>query len=252
VTPEAEDYLAALTGVLRARLGTGLVGGYLHGSAVLGGWHPERSDVDVLAVCAEPVAAGALGDLAAAVSVRSLPCPVPRGLELGVVTAASAATPCAEPRFELDLTSSAAAGDVLTLGHDRPGHADYLMHVAVCRAHGRALAGLPPAEVFGEASPALLDAAFAAELAWAAANAPPAYRVLNACRAWCYAAERRIVSKVEGGEWALGRGADDEAIRAALAEQRGGAAAAVDPAAVEALTARVTAELSGASRYPSA
>jgi len=113
-------------------------------------------------------------------------------------------------------------------------------------------AGPPPAEVFGEASPALLDAAFAGELGWAAANAPPAYRVLNACRAWCYAAERRLVSKVEGGEWALGRGADDRAIKAALAEQRGGPAAAVDTAAVDALTARVTAGLRGASRYPAA
>ena len=63
MTPEAEDYLAALTGVLRARLGNGLVGGYLHGSAVLGGWHPERSDVDVLAVCAEPSCAGIVLDL---------------------------------------------------------------------------------------------------------------------------------------------------------------------------------------------
>jgi streptomycin 3"-adenylyltransferase len=252
VTPDIEGYLAALTGVLRERLGDGLIGAYLHGSAVLGGWHPERSDVDVLAVCAEPVEAGELGDLAAAASVRSLPCPVERGLELGVVTAGSVAAPCAEPRFELDLTSSAAAGDVVTLGHERPGHADYLMHAAVCRAHGRALAGPPPAEVFGEAPPALLDAAFAGELAWAAANAPPAYRVLNACRAWCYAAERRLVSKAEGGEWALGRGAGDDAIRAALAEQRGGGAAAVDPAAVDALAARVTAELRGASRYPAA
>jgi streptomycin 3"-adenylyltransferase len=252
VTPDVEGYVAALTGVLGERLGDGLTGAYLHGSAVLGGWHPERSDVDVLAVCAEPVGAGELGDLAAAVSVRSLPCPVERGLELGVVTAGSAAAPCAEPRFELDLTSSSAAGDVVTLGHDRPGHADYLMHAAVCRAHGRALAGPPPAAVFGEAPPALLDAAFAGELGWAAASAPPAYRVLNACRAWCYAAERRLVSKVEGGEWALGRGAGDRAIRAALAEQRGGPAAAVDPAAVDALTARVTAELRGASRYPAA
>jgi predicted nucleotidyltransferase len=70
VTPEAEGYLAALAGVLRERLGDGLIGAYLHGSAVLGGWHPERSDVDVLAVCAGPVGAGKLGDLAAAASVR--------------------------------------------------------------------------------------------------------------------------------------------------------------------------------------
>jgi streptomycin 3"-adenylyltransferase len=126
------------------------------------------------------------------------------------------------------------------------------MHLAVCRAHGRALAGPPPAEVFGAPPPALLDAAFAGELAWAAAHAPPAYRVLNACRAWRYAVERRIVSKVDGGEWALGRGDFDEAIRAALAEQRGGPETPIDRASVDALTARATAELGRASRYPAA
>ncbi len=204
----------------------------------------------MLAVCAAPAPVPALNELAAVLSVRSLPCPVERGLEFGLVTAASAGEPCAEPRFELDLTTSAAAGDKVTLGRDRPGHSDYLMHVAVCRAAGRALAGPAPAEVFAEPPPALLDAAFAGELRWAAANAPPAYRILNACRAWCYAVERRLVSKAEGGAWALGRGADDGTIEAALSEQRGGAATAVDPAAVEALTARATAELRGASRYP--
>ena len=160
---EIEGYLAALAGVLRAQVGDGLVGAYLHGSAVLGGWHPARSDVDVLAVCAVPVPDAALRQLAAALSVRSLPCPAERGLELGLVTAASAAAPVAEPRFELDFTSSAASGDTPTLGHERPGHADYLMHFAVCRAAGHALAGPPPDEVFAQAPAALLDAAAAGE-----------------------------------------------------------------------------------------
>ena len=251
MTPAVEAYLAALVRVLQARLGDGLVGAYLHGSAVLGGWHPDRSDVDILAVCAAPVDPRALDELAAAVSVAALPCPVESGLEFGLVTAASAAEPCAEPRFELDLTTSA-AGDRPTPGHDRPGHADYLMHFAVCRAHGRALTGPPPAEVFGEAPPALLDAAFVGELRWGAAHASPSYRVLNACRAWRFAAARELVSKVDGGEWALGRGEGDEAIRAALAHQRGEPARAIDPALVAGLEARATAELGAASRYPAA
>jgi hypothetical protein len=251
VTPGAEAYLEELLRVLRARLGARLAGAYLHGSAVLGGWHADRSDLDVLAVCTAPVDVDALEALAGTLSVGALPCPVQRGLEFGLVTAASAAAPCAAPRFELDLTTSA-GGERMTLGRDRPGHADYLMHFAVCRARGRALAGPPPAEVFAEAPAALLDATFADELAWAAANAPPAYQVLNACRAWRFAADRTIVSKVDGGEWALGRGGDDEAIAAALAEQRGGPATWIEPAAVAALTGRASAELGAASRYPAA
>jgi streptomycin 3"-adenylyltransferase len=165
------------------------------------------------------------------------------------VTVESAASPCAEPRFELDLTTSE-AGERPTLGHDRPGHSDYLMHFAVCREHGRALTGPPPAEVFAEAPAHLLAAAFADELVWAAEHAPPAYQVLNACRAWRYAAERVLCSKIAGGEWALGHGVGDDAIQAALDDQRGRPAAAIEPASVAALRGRVTAELGGAARYP--
>jgi streptomycin 3"-adenylyltransferase len=106
--------------------------------------------------------------------------------------------------------------------------------------------------VFAEAPAALLDAAFTDELRWGAANASPAYRVLNACRAWRFAAARELVSKVAGGEWALGRGEGDDAIRAALAHQRGGPARSIDPALVAGLEARATAELGTASRYPAA
>src|SRR5439155_25969042 len=144
---------------------------------------------------------GALDGLAAALSVRSLPCPAARGLEFGLITSESAATAIAEPAFELDLTTSG-AGDRPTLGRGR-GHADYLMHIAVCRRHGRALAGPPPDEVFADVPARLLDATFVGELAWAIAHAPPAYQVLNACRAWRFAAERELCSKVAGGEWAL-------------------------------------------------
>jgi len=250
VTPALEAYLPALIRVLEARLEDALAGAYLHGSAVLGGWRDDRSDVDVLAVCNGVVEEPAvLDDLARALSVRSVPSPAARGLEFGLVTAQSAATACAEPAFELDLTSSA-AGDRPTLGRGRSWHADYLMHFAVCREHGVALAGPPPGDVFGEVPAHLLDVTFAGELAWAAEHAPPAYQVLNACRAWRYAAERRICSKVDGAIWALGRGVGDDAIRAALEHQRGGPETAIDPASVAALLAHVTAELGSPARYP--
>ena len=99
MTPALEAYLAALVRVLERRLGAGLVGAYLHGSAVLGGWREDRSDVDVLAVCAAAVDDPGLDELGQRLSVRALPCPVARGLEFGLVTVESAASPCAEPRF---------------------------------------------------------------------------------------------------------------------------------------------------------
>ena len=251
MTPAVERYASALVTVLEGRLGEGLVGAYLHGSAVLGGWREDRSDLDVLAVCAAPVVdAAALDALAGALSVRSLPCPAPRGLEFGLMTAASAASATAAPAFELDLTTSA-AGDRPTLGRGR-GHADYLVHIAVCRRHGRRLTGPPAPDVFADVPDHLLDAAFAGELAWAAAHAPPSYQVLNACRAWRFATDRELCSKVAGGRWALGRGVDDAVVQAALEHQLGGPERTLDPASVAELIAHVTAELAGAGRYPPA
>ena len=71
MTPALEAYLAALVRVLKARLGDGLVGAYLHGSAVLGGWREDRSDVDVLAVCAAAVDDPGLEELVQGLSVQS-------------------------------------------------------------------------------------------------------------------------------------------------------------------------------------
>jgi streptomycin 3"-adenylyltransferase len=58
--------------------------------------------------------------------------------------------------------------------------------------------------------------------------------VLNACRAWRFTTDGALVSKVAGGEWALGRvpGRDRGLVTAALARQRCQPAADLDPAAV--------------------
>ena len=80
-----------LAAVVDERVGAGgLVGVYVHGSAVLGGFRPERSDVDVLVVVANPVPADRQAALGAALLAAAYPCPG-IGLELSVITAATAA-----------------------------------------------------------------------------------------------------------------------------------------------------------------
>jgi streptomycin 3"-adenylyltransferase len=59
-----------------------------------------------------------------------------------------------------------------------------------------------------------------AELGWAAANASAAYQALNAARAWRYAMDGVICSKLDGASWAAGRG-HDRVLAAAAAFQRG-------------------------------
>jgi Domain of unknown function (DUF4111) len=74
-----------------------------------------------------------------------------------------------------------------------------------------------------------------------ASDAPGEYAVLNACRAWRFAVEGVLVSKVDGGEWALDRvrSPDQELIKTALDRQRSVPGAELDQSAVGQFVRRV-------------
>jgi len=227
---EADSYALDVATALGAVRGSQLVGAYLHGSAVLGGFNARRSDVDVLAVYDEPMTAAQRSNVAEALSDQRLPCPA-RGLELSIVTRQTARHPTVEPAFELHLTTAPEDTKVID-GRQRGGDRDLVLHFAVCRRSGRLLGpGLAASEVFGPVPDRLILAQLAAELRWAAAHAPGEYAVLNACRAWRFAADRMLVSKIDGGRWALGQvdGADRALITTALARQRSLPTADLDP-----------------------
>ncbi|HEU0194825.1 MAG TPA: aminoglycoside adenylyltransferase domain-containing protein [Gaiellales bacterium] len=199
-------------------LGDRLAGTYLHGSAVLGGFTPDRSDIDLLLVVQEPIGRSALLALAAAVSVDRIPCPGV-GLELDALGAAIAAHPPRPCPFLLSMTSGA-SDEKAVLGADHGPGGDPLMHIAVLRRAGLAVSGDPPGAVFGRVPRKWLLEEFVAELGWAAANASAAYQALNAARAWRYAMDGVICSKLDGASWAAGRG-HDRVLAAAAAFQRG-------------------------------
>lgn len=240
----SERYALDVASAIARLLGAPLTGVYLHGSAVLGGFDARRSDIDVLAVSERPMTSAQQSAVVEALSEARLPCPA-HGLELTVVTLGAARHPTAEPAFELHLTT--APGDSRAVdGHCHGGDPDLVLHFAVCRSAGRLLgAGLPAAEVFAKLPDELVLAQLANELRWGAAQAPGEYAVLNACRAWRFAADRALVSKVDGGRWALARvtGADRELICAALDRQQCGPAAELDPHAVRQFAGRIELEL---------
>lgn len=199
-----------------------LVGGYLHGSAVLGGWHPEVSDVDLLVVVGDwPAAAlDTVGDALAALLPR---CPG-RGLELSVVHERAAATPAEPWPFLLHVDSTGPAPRRVA-GSELPGDPDLLLHYAVTRLHGLAVCGPPPAEVFGAVPRAAVLAALRDELDWAVDHGAGPYVVLNALRAMAYAQEGVLLSKVEAGRRALSADPGSDAVRRALRAQQGAQAA---------------------------
>ncbi|RKT88557.1 streptomycin 3-adenylyltransferase [Saccharopolyspora antimicrobica] len=229
-----EDYAGNVASAMAATLGSRLVGVYLHGSAVLGGFDARRSDVDVLVVCEGPMTAVEKSAAAERLSRERLPCPA-HGLELSIVTFSAAQHPTARPAFELHVTTAPEDTKYVD-GHDREGDPDLLLHFAVCRSAGRLLGpGRPAPEVFATVAEDLILAQLARELRWSTGHAPGEYAVLNACRAWRFAVDGALVSKIDGGRWALDRvsGPDGELIRTALDRQRRLSAAELDPRAVQ-------------------
>ena len=219
---------------LRAVLGESLSGLYLHGSGAMGGWVAELSDVDLLAVSDQPLSIDEKQAVASALTSPDLPAPGV-GLEFSLVCTASFEPLTPTPGFELHITAGVDTKVIDGAGH--PGDPDLVMHYAVCRERGVAILGPLPHEIFPEVPRQMLLQALADEIAWGLERTPLRYAVLNACRAWAFARKGRLLSKVEGGAWALGCGAEVDAVLSALAAQRGDAAA-IDRSAAERLVAQ--------------
>jgi predicted nucleotidyltransferase len=223
-TPRA-DVLAYVSGEL-ARMLAGqrpdLVGVYLHGSAVLGGFDAVRSDVDVLAVVTESGGSAGQRRLGEAIAATAERCPG-AGLEMSVITAATARELGACP-FEVHVNTT---GDetVIVPGEGAGSDPDLVLHAAVCRHHAVAVTGPPPERVFGQVGRDRVLAAMAADLRWALEHGRAAYAVLNACRAVRFAEAGVVCSKLDGAAWWLARHAGDPreaTVVAAVAHQRDG------------------------------
>jgi streptomycin 3"-adenylyltransferase len=224
--------------VLRDALGPALIGVYLHGSAALGDYHPARSDIDILAVCAAPLAAGERVRLGAGLGCDALPCPAAAGLEFSLVTRAAARDPGRAPPYELHGWDD--DGRVRP-GGDR-GDPDLPLHFAVVRQIGLAVWGPSPAAVLRDVPREEQIRLVADELEWTVANASPSTQVLTACRAWALGADGRFRSKRDAAEWALRRGAP-AVVAEVLADHREARESSPDAQAVATFVASVRTRL---------
>jgi Aminoglycoside adenylyltransferase, C-terminal domain len=215
----------AVSSVLAEALGPELVAVYLHGSAVLGGFRWDRSDLDVLVLSRGPLSDAQLARAATDLAAVHYPA---NGLELSVVTADEAASPqLPAPRFQLHVTSPGwdRTGTVVD-GRPRDGDPDLVLHLEVCREAGETVRGPSPRETICAVPHESLARAVVDEVRWARTHTPPPeYLVLTAARAWLFSQTGQLVSKVAAGEWAVGRWQDRAVIDAALARQGGGESA---------------------------
>lgn len=242
--PDPDPWALLTASVVAERIGEALghqfAAAYLHGSAVLGGFDPSVSDLDLLVICREPLTDAEADAVARAVTNIELPA---RGLEMSVLTLSEALGPDLErPHFQVHVAVDGSGAMRRADGRAGPGDRDLVLHLAVTRASGRALAGPAPSELIAELPDAAVRWAAASEITWALGDGDPLYLVLTAARARALASTGRLVSKVEAAE----ADAAVPVVRAALERQRGGAEA-VDP-----VEARRYAELVEASLRPGA
>jgi hypothetical protein len=217
---------------LARALGDNLFAAYLHGSAVLGGYRSDRSDLDILAITNGRLANADIDAVVDALGRGVYPA---KGLEMSLLTRAEAARPDAHaPRFQLHVATSGIDGAVRIVDErHREGDRDLILHIAVCRAAGLTLLGPPPDETLGSTSAGDIRLAILDEIEWAAAAAPLTYLVLTCARAWVLAATGRIASKIEAGEWSAERYSEPGLLESALTSLRGGEAEVDSAAALE-------------------
>ena len=239
---EVRAYDAELVGRLADVVGGDLVGVYVSGSVALGDYVPGRSDLDRLVVVSRPLRPAVKGRVVAAARHEALPCPA-RGLELVVYTREAAARATGEAELELNLNTGRAMPFHVTFdAAEEPAHW-FVLDRAIVREHGSALVGPPPADVFAPVPRETALHALADSIRWHAGNPVVAGEsvVLNALRAWHFAATDGWASKAEAAVWARGRGADPGLVDAALAARMHGRAAPLDPDAAGRLTSDVLA-----------
>ena len=216
MTPMLIEYADRLAAPIEVA-GYRLLGLYLHGSSALGGFRPESSDVDVLAIVdgERPESQDMVG---AGLRKAATPCPG-IGLEMSVITACTARD-LADCRFEVHVSTT--PGDEQVVPGRGRADPDLTLHLAVTRAAGLRVRGPSPEDLIAPLDETLIATAIADELDWALDQAPQSYAVLNACRALRYAYRREFVSKVDAGQWFLDQRGSDAVVQRALHEQRAG------------------------------
>ena len=206
------------------RLGDRLRGAWLGGSAALGDFAPQHSDLDIQAVATEIVPEPDRRELALALSHEALPCPA-RGLEF-VLYAEPDLHRADGPAFQLNLNTGARMARHVALDPAEDPRFWFVIDVAIARSHGRRLAGAPPELVLPELPRELVLRALLESIAWhRRRDAPNADAVESAGRAWAWATDGRWRPKREAVAWARDRAADQKLVRAAEAALSGQLAA---------------------------
>ncbi len=185
-----------------------LVGVYLHGSSVMGCFNPEKSDIDLIVVVERPLndsVKRAYLDMVVRHNARG----PAKGIEMSIVRRAVCKPFVYPTPFELHFS----AGHLEWYETDPDDYVremngtdkDLAAHFTILNKRGKCLYGAPIQEVFAEVPGRdYLDSIwFDVEGAAEEISEYPMYLTLNLARVLAYIEEGLVLSKKEGGEWAI-------------------------------------------------
>lgn len=231
--------------VLGSVLAADLVGAWFVGSIALGGYVPDESDIDIVAVCEQRLPEETRHVLAAALSRAAAQCPT-RGLEFTLYRREVTSSPPVGADFEVNANGGPRMETVVRVTPDEQPGFWYVLDRAIAHRHGIAIDGPPAEDVFADAPRTQLLGAMRESMRWHRAHERATlYSVLNAARAWRFAEEDVLGSKLEGASWARNRWRDPTLIDAAI-DLRHGRPARLDDSDVDALLDHVDHALAAA------
>jgi predicted nucleotidyltransferase len=207
-----QDQLDALVSHFFEILKTNLVGIYLHGSLAMGCFNVQRSDIDLLVLTHRTLSLRIRSSVARMLLTLS---GSPASVELSVIKRA-ALYPWRHPcPYDFHFSESW-RGDFQRFLADpayrwpapESGDPDLAGHITVLRSRGKVLYGSPIKKVFPEIPRAdyldsILGDVLSPEFGIAGETISPVYMILNVCRTLAYLRTEQILSKAEGGAWAL-------------------------------------------------
>lgn len=202
------DLTESFTEKSREILGGNLVGIYLHGSAAMGCFNDDRSDIDLIVVVNETVPDDIKRRYIDMI-VRLNEAAPEKGLELSVVRR-EVCKPFVYPTpYELHFS-------IAHLEWYKKDPSDYIAkmkgldkdlaaHFTIINHRGKCLYGEEIVSVFGDVGREYYFDSIWEDVAGAAEDIAdnPTYVILNLCRVLAYKEDGLILSKREGGEWGL-------------------------------------------------
>lgn len=247
VAPEVGVFGLEVAKAVDRVLGADLVGVYFVGSVALGGYVPGESDIDIAAVSGAALTHPQKQLVASAVVEASAACPA-RGVEFTMYCRSVAGSLPERADFEVNANGGPRMPTAVHLDPTSEPSFWYVLDRAIAYRSGLAITGPPARSTFADIPRSTLLQAMYESMAWHRTHEKATlYSVLNACRAWRFADEDVLGSKLEGASWARARWPDVGLIDSAVA-LRHGQESTLDEMAVDALLSSVATRLHEAAK----